>query len=156
MPGEEQEAMLGKEARCSSCAESWRGQKSSRGVSSSASSCSSLVGTQVPAVSDTRWSPTLGLGKSQAGFVVAAMHCCSHLHQPVANPPCIPWPGCSNYCASRYFLPHATNKNYKGLLKAVLRLAMEPLSADDAKEVEHAAAGEGQAKAGGGGAVIAG
>jgi hypothetical protein len=38
-------------------------------------------------------------------------------------------------------VPHAGSKNYKGLLKAVLRLAMDPLSVDDAKEVEQAVAG---------------
>ncbi|GBF87442.1 eukaryotic translation initiation factor 3 subunit J-like protein [Raphidocelis subcapitata] len=43
--------------------------------------------------------------------------------------------------AGRYVLPHAANKNYKGLLKAVIRLAMEPLSVDEAKEVETAVAG---------------
>lgn len=42
---------------------------------------------------------------------------------------------------SKYVAPHATSKNYKGLLKAVLRAAMEPLGADDAKEVEAAVAG---------------
>lgn len=43
--------------------------------------------------------------------------------------------------AGRYLLPHSGSKNYKGLLKAVLRAAMEPLAADDAKEVEQAVAG---------------
>lgn len=41
----------------------------------------------------------------------------------------------------RYLLQHAASKNYKGLLKAVLRAAMEPLNADDAKEVEQAVSG---------------
>lgn len=38
-------------------------------------------------------------------------------------------------------MPHSGNKNYKGLLKALMRAAMEPLSVDDAKEVEQAVAG---------------
>jgi len=42
---------------------------------------------------------------------------------------------------NRYVLPHAASKNYKGLLKAILRVVMEPLSVDDAKEVEQAVAG---------------
>jgi hypothetical protein len=49
---------------------------------------------------------------------------------------------CSPPPAPRYLAPHAASKNYKGLLKALLRAAMEPLSVDDAKEVEQAVAGE--------------
>jgi translation initiation factor 3 subunit J len=43
--------------------------------------------------------------------------------------------------AARYLLPHSGNKNYKGLLKALMRTAMEPLTAEDAKEVETAVGG---------------
>ena len=46
----------------------------------------------------------------------------------------------------RYLLPHSGNKNYKGLLKALMRAAMEPLSVDDAKEVEQVVAGKWRAR----------
>ncbi|KAI8472749.1 MAG: eukaryotic translation initiation factor 3-like protein [Monoraphidium minutum] len=43
--------------------------------------------------------------------------------------------------AGRYLLPHAANKNYKGLLKALARVAMEPLGVEEIKEVEQTVAG---------------
>lgn len=39
-----------------------------------------------------------------------------------------------------FVAPHAANKNYKAFLKALLRAAAAPLSAEDAKEIENAAA----------------
>jgi hypothetical protein len=42
-------------------------------------------------------------------------------------------------CISRFITPHAANKNYKAFVKALLRVTTDPLSSDDAKEIENTA-----------------
>jgi hypothetical protein len=39
----------------------------------------------------------------------------------------------------RFITPHATNKNYKAFVKALLRVSADPLNSDDAKEIENTA-----------------
>ncbi|WIA44597.1 hypothetical protein OEZ86_007317 [Tetradesmus obliquus] len=41
--------------------------------------------------------------------------------------------------AKLFITPHATNKNYKAFVKALLRVSADPLNSDDAKEIENTA-----------------
>eukprot|EP00775_Hariotina_reticulata_P007269 gene7269-7482_t len=41
--------------------------------------------------------------------------------------------------AKLFVLPHASNKNYKVFLKALLKIATEPVGSEDAKELENTA-----------------